>query len=137
MNFNILVVDDDDDDLFLLAERMKQCHEGITLTCASDGTEATRKLIEGCHPNLIMVDANMPKMGGYELLEWVMNSEEWRHIPVVVWTGAMSDSDIVRYYRAGANSLMFKGDALQDLDSFCHHWFKLVQLPKSAFSAHN
>lgn len=130
MNFTILVVDDDEDDLFLLAQHIQRCNEGVTLTYAHDGVEATRKLIEGFHPNLIMVDANMPHMGGYELLTWVMNSENWRHIPVVVWTGAISDNDVTRYYRAGANSLMLKEDALQDLESFCHHWFKLVQLPK-------
>ncbi len=129
MNFTILVADDDEDDLFLLAEHIQRCHQGVTLTCVSDGVEATRKLIDGYQPNLILVDANMPMMNGYEFLEWVMNFKKRRPIPIVVWSGAMSDSDVGRYYGAGANSVMLKENVLQDLESFCHHWFKLVQLP--------
>jgi two-component system chemotaxis response regulator CheY len=135
MNFDILVVDDDDDDLMLLASHIKQCDERVMLTHVRDGIEATQKLTGGFQPNLIMVDANMPLMNGYDLLLWIMHSETCCHIPVVVWTGAISESEVVRYYRAGANSLMLKQDALRDIESFCHHWFKLVQLPKLVSAA--
>ena len=137
MNFDILVVDDDDDDLVLLASHIKRCNERVRVTHVRDGIEATQKLTGGFQPNLIMVDANMPLMNGYELLLWVMHSESCCHIPVVVWTGAISESEVVRYYRAGANSLMLKQDALQDMEAFCHHWFKLVQLPKLISAANS
>lgn len=135
MDYSILVVDDDDDDLLLLANHLKQCHQNVTVTHALDGVEATKKLIAGLQPNLIMVDAQMPLMDGYELVVWLMNSEAWRHIPIVVWTGAISGSEVTRYYQAGANSLMLKQDAMQDVEAFCHHWFKLVQLPPSNLTA--
>ena len=136
MEFNILVADDDDDDLILFANRIKQCHQDITLTHVLHGVEAVQKLTAGLQPNLIMADANMPLMNGYELLTWVMNSEQWRQIPVVIWTGDIADEDVTRYYRAGANSLMLKQDALQDVESFCHHWFSLVKLPLPALEGH-
>lgn len=137
MNYSILVVDDDDDDLVLLASHVKECHQNVTLTYALNGVEATEKLMNGLEPNLIMADAHMPIMNGYELVVWVMNSELWRHIPIVIWTGAISDSEIMRYYQAGANSLMLKEDAMQNLEAFCYHWFKMVQLPRPISGGHS
>lgn len=130
MNYSILIVDDDDDDFVLLSARIKQCQQHVTLTFAQNGVEATEKLIGGLQPNLIMVDAHMPIMDGYELLVWIMESASWRHIPVVIWTGEMSESEVTRYYRAGANSVMLKPNALQSVEAFCKHWFELVQLPQ-------
>lgn len=130
MNYSILVADDDDDDFVLLAAHINQCQQDVTLTRAENGVEATKKLTDGLQPNLIVVDAQMPLMNGYELLVWLMKSTAWRHIPIVIWTGEMSAHEITRYYRAGANSVMLKENALQSVEAFCKHWFELVQLPE-------
>ena len=130
MIYSVLVVDDDEDDFILLAAQIKRCHQEVNLTYASSGEDASQLLINGLHPNLIIIDVQMPRMQGYEFLVWLINSQNWRHIPVVVWTGAISETEVTRYYRAGANSLLLKQDALQDIDTFCRHWFKLVQLPQ-------
>jgi len=130
MDYSVLVVDDDEEDFFLLADYIKHCQQNVTLTYAQNGDEAIQKLQEGLEPNLVVVDIQMPRMDGYELLVWLMDSEQWRHIPVVIWTGDISASEVKRYYRAGANSLMLKQDAMKDVETFCHHWFKLVQLPE-------
>ena len=134
MTYSVLVVDDDEDDFMLLSAQIKHCHQEVSLTYASSGEEASQQLVNGLHPNLIIIDVQMPRMEGYELLVWLMNSQNWRHIPVVIWTGAISDSEVTRYYRAGANSLLLKQDALQDMETFCRHWFKLVQLPQAISS---
>ena len=131
MTYSVLVVDDDEDDFIVLAAHIKQCQQNTALTYASGSSQATQLLIEGLQPNLIIIDVQMPLMDGYELLVWLMNSEAWQHIPVVVWTGEISPQEVTRYYRAGANSLLLKQDAFQDIETFCRHWFKLVQLPKS------
>jgi len=136
MNFSILIVDDDDDDFVLLTARIKQCQQNVTLFFAENGLEATEKLKDGLHPNLIIIDANMPIMNGYELLVWLMKSATWRHIPIVIWTGEMSDSEVTRYYQAGANSVMLKPNALHSVEAFCKHWFELVQLPQLVAEAH-
>ncbi|MVM35257.1 response regulator [Spirosoma sp. HMF4905] len=130
MKYTILVVDDDDDDFIILSTVIKECHSDVTLVYAQNGQQATQKLIDGLNPHLILVDVQMPLMDGYELVTWLMNSEAWRHIPVVIWTGEISESEVTRYYRAGANSLMLKQTALQDIEAFCKYWLKLVQLPQ-------
>lgn len=130
MNYTVLIVDDDDDDFVLLADRIKQCDQNVVLTFAENGLEAVKKLTGGLRPNLIVVDAHMPIMSGYEFLVWLMESAAYRHIPIVIWTGEMSESEVTRYYHAGANSVMLKLNALQSVQAFCQHWFKLVQLPE-------
>ena len=132
MNFSVLVVDDDEDDFILLAAKIKQCHQNVSLTYASSGAEASQRLIDGLQPNLIIVDVQMPKSDGYELLVWLMDSENWSHIPVVVWTGAISYHEMRRYYQAGANSILLKQDTFQEIETFCQYWFKLVQLTQMA-----
>lgn len=136
MDYCVLIVDDDDDDFVLLAARIKQCQQNLTLTFAQSGAEAIKKLIDGAQPNLIIVDANMPVMNGYELLVWLMGSASWRHVPVVIWTGEMADNEVTRYYQAGANSVMLKPNALQSVEAFCKHWFELVQLPQLVAAGH-
>lgn len=130
MEYSVLVVDDDEEDFMLLSSHIKQCQQNVSLSYASDGEKAIQKLNDGLLPDLIIIDVQMPQMDGYELLVWLMNSEAWSYIPVVVWSGAISDSEIKRYYQAGANSLLLKHDAYQDMETFCRHWFKLVQLPQ-------
>ncbi|GAB4020178.1 hypothetical protein GCM10028808_60440 [Spirosoma migulaei] len=101
MQYTILVVDDDDDDFMLLSSLIKQCHQDVTLHYAQNGLEATQKLLNGLHPNLILVDVQMPLMDGYELVVWLMDSASWRHIPIVIWTGEIAEREVTRYYRGG------------------------------------
>ena len=129
MRFSILVVDDDYDDFLVLSAKIDQCQQNIDLIYAANGLAASQLLIEGLRPKLIVADALMPLMNGYELLVWLMSSEAFRHIPLVIWTGALSDQEVTRYYRAGANSVLLKQDVFEDINTFCRHWFKLVQLP--------
>ena len=129
MNYSVLIVDDDEDDFILLKSHIKHCHQNVTLASAENGVAAVKKLTEGLHPNLILADAYMPLMSGYELLTWLMESPAYRHIPTIIWTGEMASSEVVRYYQAGANSVMMKPNALQEIEVFCKHWFELVQLP--------
>ena len=132
MNYAVLVVDDDDDDFVLLAAKIKLAQIDVTLTHALSGEEAKRQLQAGFQPHLILMDAQMPRMSGYELLSWLMDSAAWRHIPVVIWTGAISQQEVRRCYQAGANSVLLKQDALHNAETFCRHWFQLVLLPQVA-----
>lgn len=134
MEYSVLVVDDDDDDFVLLGGHISYCQQDVRLTPAANGLEAIQLLKDGLQPNLILIDAQMPMMDGYELLVWLMGSTNWRHIPVVIWTGGLSESEVKRCYQAGANAIMLKQDALTDIESFCRHWFKLVQLPSQVLA---
>ena len=136
MKYSILIVDDDDDDFVLFTEHVKHCQQNLILSFAENGVGAIKKLAEGARPHLILVDANMPIMNGYEFLVWLMKSPIYRRIPVIVWTGDMSDDEITRYYEAGANAVMLKPNALRSVESFCKHWFELVQLPQIVSEDH-
>ena len=135
MTYSVLLVDDDEDDLFLLETRIKQCQPNLTLTCAANGVAAISKLTGGLRPDLILADSQMPLMNGYEFLMWLIKSPAYRHIPIVIWTGDLSEREVTRYYQAGANSVMLKPNALQRVEVFCKHWFESVQLPHSVATA--
>ncbi len=129
MNYLLLLVDDDEDDRFLLETCIQQSGQKLTLTSATNGVEAIRQLTEGLRPNLILSDAHMPLMNGYEFLVWLRESPSYRHLPIVIWTGDLPDREVTRYYQAGANSVMLKANAIEGVAAFCKHWFEVVQLP--------
>ena len=73
MNFSVLAVDDDN--FLLLTTQINPCQPPVSLTYASNGLEATQRLQDGLQPNLILVDAQMLLMDGYEFLGWIRASE--------------------------------------------------------------
>lgn len=129
MNYTVLVADDDEEDFLLLSNHIRECQQHITLTYAQNGEEAIRKLEQEGFPALIILDAQMPLMDGYETMKVIRSSSVWQHIPILVWTGSMSDTDILRYHQAGANSVVLKHIALDQIDVFCKYWLELVELP--------
>lgn len=128
MQYTILVVDDDDDDFLLLQAYIQQYRPASKLIYAATGMDAIDLLGKGLTPNLIFLDAHMPQMDGYEFLMWLMNTNR-QPVPVIVWSGSLSEEAILRFYRAGANAVLFKLDAFQHLGPLCRHWLELVQLP--------
>lgn len=129
MNYTVLVADDDEEDFMLLNNHVKACHQQVTLTYVQNGEETIRKLREGIRPALVIIDAQMPIMNGYETIRAIRNSPDWQHIPLLVWTESLSDTDNLRYYHAGANSVVLKHSALEQIDVFCNYWLELVELP--------
>lgn len=129
MNYTVLVVDDDEEDFMLLDNHVQVCHPHITLTYVPNGEEAIRKLQEEETPTLIILDAQMPLMGGYETVKVIRESVDWKHIPILIWSGTLMEADIVRYHQAGANSVILKHSVFDQIDVFCHYWLELVELP--------
>jgi CheY-like chemotaxis protein len=123
----------------LTREALKEGKIRNNLNVASDGVEALRYLRrEGPHagaarPDLILLDLNLPRMDGREVLEAVKQDPSLRHIPVVVLTSSAAEQDIVRAYELHANCYVSKP---VDLDQFIHvvksiedFWFSIVKLP--------
>ncbi|GAB3508397.1 response regulator [Spirosoma knui] len=123
------MVDDDEDDFLLLATRIKECTQTVNLTHISDAEELFQQMQLGPSPDLIMIDARMPVVKGEELVKRIRDSAAWRHIPIIVWTGSISDDENIRLYEAGANSVVFKQDTLEQIRALCQYWFGLVRLP--------
>ncbi|MGI9437797.1 MAG: response regulator, partial [Geminicoccaceae bacterium] len=116
----ILVVDDDESDVFLTERAFKKLTFPNRLTVARDGEEALAILRrEGPHeavprPDLILLDINMPRMTGHELLEIVKVDVDLQSIPVIVMTMSQSDTDMKKSYQAHANSFISKPIELEE-----------------------
>jgi CheY-like chemotaxis protein len=114
--FQILMVDDDEDDRFLTQTAFEESDLKCKLDFVKDGTEAIDHLTaifetnddRNPLPNLILLDLNMPRKNGWQVLSEVKNSESLKHIPVLVFTTSRSPEHIKRSYDLGANSFITK-----------------------------
>lgn len=135
----ILLVEDNPGDARLTLEAFKEGKVFNNLTVVGDGVEALAYLRrEGQHansvqPDLILLDLNLPKKDGREVLEEIKSDERLKNIPVIVLTTSAAEEDIARAYSRHANCYITKP---VDLDQFLHvvqsiesFWLSLVRLP--------
>ena len=135
----VLLVEDSPGDVRLTREAFKDAKVHINLHVASDGAEAMdflRREGEHAHasrPDLILLDLNLPKKDGREVLEEIKESPALKSIPVVILTTSASEEDILRSYRLHANCYITKP---VDLDGFLkvvksidNFWLSVVKLP--------
>lgn len=106
------------------------------ITVAVDGMEALRCLREGPLPDLILLDLNLPRKSGREVLQEIKSTESLQRIPVVVLTSSEAEDDLADVYRLHANCYLAKP---VDLDEFMnvvraieHFWLNFVKLPRFA-----
>ena len=139
MPIEVLLVEDSPGDVRLTREAFKDAKLHINLHVAMDGTEAMAFLLrEGKHanaprPDLILLDLNLPKKDGREVLAEIKESATLRSIPVVILTTSASETDILRSYECHANCYISKPvdldgflDVVRSIDGF---WLSVVQLP--------
>ena len=134
----ILFVDDDEDDFLLLRDTFKERHPEVELQWAKDGEEAIdylskRGRFRGMpRPFLVLLDLNMPKLNGQEVLKTIRADSDICHIPVVVLTNSMSKDEACEAYRSGVTSFMRKPSGYKELlefvDVFAKYWFEYSTL---------
>jgi two-component system, chemotaxis family, response regulator Rcp1 len=101
---NVLLVEDDPGDVLIAREAMAAGKLSTDLSVVTDGVEAIAYLrrqngfADAARPDLILLDLNLPRMSGHEVLAEVKNDPELRRIPVVVLTTSQAHEDIVRSY---------------------------------------
>ena len=117
----ILIVEDNPGDVRLIQEAFKTSAMDLTLYFARDGVEATHFLEtrkrDGC-PQLLILDLNLPKKSGFEVLEFVKRDERLKRIPVIVLTSSQNPEDIAKAYDLHANCYLTKPvnfDAFSDV----------------------
>jgi CheY-like chemotaxis protein len=135
----VLLVEDSSGDVRLTREAFRDAKVHINLHVASDGMEAMTFLRgEGEHadaprPDLILLDLNLPKKDGREVLKEIKESATLKSIPVVVLTTSASEADILWSYRLHANCYITKpvglDGFLEVIKSIGSFWFSVVQLP--------
>ncbi len=107
----ILLVEDNPDHAELTMEVLAALEAQYEVIWAKDGVEAVGVLLENdsvIHPTLVLLDLNMPKMGGLDVLRRLRSEESTRNIPVVILTTSKEESDVVDSYNLGANSYIVK-----------------------------
>ena len=118
----ILLVEDSEDDVLLTKRAFQKNNVKNELVVASDGREALDWLFgEGEHagrdtgvtPELILLDVNMPRVGGLEVLERVRADPRTALVPVVMLTSSKQEEDMIRSYELGANSYVRKPVAFE------------------------
>jgi chemotaxis family two-component system response regulator Rcp1 len=136
----VLLVEDNLGDVRLTQEVFKEANGGIQLHVASDGMEAMSFLRhEGAHvdaprPDFILLDLNIPKMDGIEVLAQVKNDESLRTIPTLILTSSQAEADIERSYQLHANTYLCKPVQLDDFESVVRgirdFWLTKAKLPQ-------
>ncbi|HEV8394734.1 MAG TPA: response regulator [Vicinamibacterales bacterium] len=120
----ILLVEDNPADVRLTLEALKDAKVANRLHVARDGVEAIRALKDPGsatpRPDLILLDLNLPRKDGREVLKEIRQDEALRHIPVVILSTSQAEQDIVQSYRLGANAFVTKP---AEIDQF----FQVVQ----------
>jgi chemotaxis family two-component system response regulator Rcp1 len=135
----ILLIEDNPGDIRLAEELFKECEVPTRLSIARDGEEAMACLRrEGRfaatpRPDLILLDLNLPRKDGHEVLAEVKSDPALRRIPVVVLTTSSADRDILKSYDLHANCYLTKPVPLDEfiavVQSIKGFWLQIVKLP--------
>jgi CheY-like chemotaxis protein len=135
----ILFVEDNPGDIRLTREVLKEGNIPNHLHVVEDGEQAmaflrrTGPYTQAPSPDLILLDLNLPRRGGLEVLQMVKTSQALMHIPVVVFTTSQAEEDIMGAYNLHANCYITKPIDLQqfinNVRSIEDFWLNMVQLP--------
>jgi chemotaxis family two-component system response regulator Rcp1 len=134
----ILLVEDCPSDVRLIREALKETSVDVGITVARDGIEALEYLHAAerginTRPNLILLDLNLPRKNGREVLAEIKTSSTLKQIPVIVMTSSHSDEDIAQAYALSANCYITKPSDLSEYLSVVRaiedFWFFTATLP--------
>ena len=139
-NFRILIVEDNPADIRLTKVAIQKSEIGCQLDVVKDGVEALNflkklgKYSKVDLPDLILLDLNLPKKNGLEVLKEIKEDEDLKRIPVVVLTISSNEEDLIKAYNLHANSYINKPLDVREfytiMEFICLYWFKVVKLAK-------
>ena len=138
MSQTILLVEDNADDAELFARSFHRTYANVSLPTVNDG-EAARDYLAGNGPyadrskfplpNVVLLDVKLPRLSGFDLLEWIRRHPQLRRTLVVMLTSSREEVDVRRAYDLGANSYLVKPVALADMQLLASalglYWLKL------------
>ena len=138
-NVHILLVEDNEGDILLTVEALEEGRIANVIEVARDGQEAMDKLendlLENKLPDLILLDINLPKMNGHEVLEKLKKNDDLKHIPVIILSTSSSEMDILKSYNNHANCFITKpveiDEFVKAIESIEDFWFSIVKLPNN------
>jgi len=133
---HILLVEDNEGDIILTREALKEGKIKNEISVARDGEEALAFLKEASLlPDLVLLDINLPRMNGLELLTIIKQDDDLKKIPVIMLTTSVSEKDIFESYTNYANCFISKPvnlpqfmDVVKTIEDF---WISIVRLPQT------
>lgn len=136
---NILLAEDNEDDVLLIQDAFEEAKRSI-LNVVRDGEEAMSylrregKYLDAAPPSIVLLDINMPKKDGFEVLKEMKADPGLRHLPVVIFTTSDRDMDIESSYAGGACSFITKPlgyDQFVDFATrFLYYWTHIARIPR-------
>lgn len=137
----ILLVEDNEGDIILTTEALAECKVNNEVKVLRNGSDALNFLMDCAQknkqglPHLILLDINLPKKNGHEVLQSAKNHPELRHIPIIILTTSASEIDILKAYQAHANSYIIKPLEMADFmvltNKIEQFWFSIAKLPSN------
>jgi chemotaxis family two-component system response regulator Rcp1 len=140
MDIEVLLVEDSPGDIRLTQEAFRDANSRIHLHVASDGVEAMAFLRhegefhDAPRPDFILLDLNIPKMDGREVLACIKKDEDLKTIPTIILTTSTAETDIAKSYQLQANCYLTKPVQLDEFEdvvkSINDFWITKVKLPR-------
>jgi two-component system, chemotaxis family, response regulator Rcp1 len=136
----VLLIEDNPGDVRLLEEAFRELNADIRMRVAKDGAEGLELVQKALAnridewPDLILLDLNLPKISGHDVLARIKNNPETRRIPVIILTSSRAEFDVRQAYDCHANAYLRKPSTLEGLISAAEQiksfWLELVTLPQ-------
>ena len=136
---DVLVIEDNPGDVRLLEEAFRELNANVSMHVARDGAEALDMVFQPAiaskrsYPDLILLDLNLPKVNGHDVLSRIKSDPATTQIPIIVLTSSRAESDVRRAYQAHANAYLKKPSTLDGLISAAQHiknfWMDTATLP--------
>lgn len=134
---NILLIEDNEGDILLTTEAFEESRIVNKITTIKDGKKAI-SFFENCKhkeelPHLILLDINLPKKSGHEVLAYIKTNDQYKSIPVIMLTTSSSEEDILLSYKSHANCYITKpidmADFMKAIAKIEDFWIKIVTIP--------
>ena len=135
----LLIIEDNPGDVRLLEEAFDELHANVDIRVAKDGAEGIALVAgnvrerDNRQPDLILLDLNLPKVSGHEVLVKIKSNPQTRHIPVIILTSSRAESDVKRAYQSHANAYLRKPSTLEGLLNTArdvkNFWMETATLP--------
>ena len=137
----VLLVEDNEADVRLTREALREAGDHVRLSAVGDGDKAIAFLrrddgfADAPRPDLVLLDLNLPRKSGLEVLDEMRADESLAHIPVIMLTSSAAQSDVEASYARGANAYVVKPlelDAFMDLiGAIRGFWLEVARLPSA------
>lgn len=136
-SINILLVEDNDGDILLTTEAFEESRIVNKIKAIRDGKEAINffesVIKKEDIPDLVLLDVNLPKVSGHDVLTYIKNNEKYLSIPVIMLTTSSSERDILQSYKNHVNCYITKpidvGDFMKAIAKIEDFWINIVTIP--------